>query len=60
MNKFEQAENSIQKALDLFPENGIYWGALAKTQEMLGNKEGYQESLEKATIYFPTYVIIKQ
>jgi len=53
MNKFEQAENSIQKALEIFPESGIYWGALARTEEMLGEKENYRSSLIKAIKYFP-------
>lgn len=53
MNKFVPAKNSIQKALEIFPENGIYWGALARTEEMLGEKENYRESLIKAIKYFP-------
>ena len=53
MNKFVPAKNSIQKAIEIFPENGIYWGALARTEEMLGEKENYRESLVKAVKYFP-------
>ena len=51
--QYGPAKNCIDKALEIFPESGIYWGAKARTEEALGNSDDYRQSLLKAIKYFP-------
>lgn len=51
--QYSPAKNCIDKALEIFPESGIYWGAKARTEEVLGNSDDYRQSLLKAIKYFP-------
>jgi tetratricopeptide (TPR) repeat protein len=53
MGDYKNARIAIEKAIRLFPESGMYYGALATTDEAQKDYSGYEEHLLKAIQYFP-------
>jgi len=53
LKRYPVAERAIQKAIELMPENGVYYGALARTELAMGDLVNYPVSLRNSIRYFP-------
>ena len=60
MGDYKNARIAIEKAIALFPENGMYYGALATTDEDEKDYSDYEEHLTKAIQYFPAGSLTNQ
>ncbi|MCX6718874.1 MAG: O-antigen ligase family protein [Candidatus Taylorbacteria bacterium] len=57
---YRVAIDSINKTIALFPQSGMYYTALAQTEEAMGDFTNYRETLLKAIKYFPASDLTSQ